>query len=247
MSGVVWSKFFWSDWEGDPKLRLCSASAQGLWMRMLCICAQSEPQGYLTLNGRALGSGDLAAITGWPSTDVEAWLDELGRWGVYSIDGKGRIFSRRMISDAKKAKTARKNGKNGGNPKLRKQRGNPASDNQNPTPALSPISHKPRAISQKSSEDKSSGAEAPPDLDAVAWDSAVLLLRGQGGMPEKQARSLFGRLLSENRIEARDLLAAVSQAAVNKTQDPAAYLRRSAAGVASRRANRQEPRRVAFV
>jgi hypothetical protein len=66
-------------------------------------------------------------------------------------------------------------------------------------------------------------------------------------MAEKPARSFFGRLLSENRIEARDLLPAVTQAVVNRTQEPAAYLRRSAAGVASRRANREPQRRVAFV
>lgn len=106
---------------------------------------------------------------------------------------------------------------------------------------------KPEPEPKKGSEDKSSGVEPTPDLDKIAWDSAVLLLRDQGGMAEKPARSFFGRLLSENRIEARDLLPAVTQAVVNRTQEPAAYLRRSAAGVASRRANREPQRRVAFV
>jgi hypothetical protein len=39
MSGTRWSKFYWSDWDGDMRLRLCSLAAQGLWMQMLCIAA----------------------------------------------------------------------------------------------------------------------------------------------------------------------------------------------------------------
>jgi hypothetical protein len=117
MSGMAWGKFYWNDWAADPKLRLCSAAAQGLWMRMLCICAEAD--GYLTIADRPLSSKDLAAITGWPEHDVLGWMEELERWGVYSIDGKARIYSRRMIADRKKLKAAKKNGREGGNPKLK--------------------------------------------------------------------------------------------------------------------------------
>lgn len=143
MSGTVWSKFYWADWESDPKLRLCSAAAQGLWMRMLCICA--EANGYLTIAKRPLSSKDLAAITGWPEHDVLGWLDELERWGVYSLDAKGRIYSRRMIKDVKRVKLARENGKNGGNPRLGNHSGSGARDKGQPTPPLRPRSQKPEA------------------------------------------------------------------------------------------------------
>jgi hypothetical protein len=205
MSGVVWSKFYWSDWASDPKLRLCSAAAQGLWMRMLCICAEAD--GYLTIAKRALSSKDLAAITGWPEHDVIGWLDELERWGVYSVDGKGRIYSRRMILDRKKAKTARDNGKAGGNPSLGKQRGSSASVKGRTTPGLSPISHKPRARSQKKNLEADAslspkGDERPtyPDDFEACW-KAYPHIRGRSSKPKAFAQWNRAPLADRKRMD----------------------------------------------
>jgi ribosomal protein S25 len=118
-----WSKFFWSDWESDPALRLCSLAAQGLWMRMLCICAKSHPVGYLSLAGRALDHEDVARLAGITPSEANALIQELERNGVFSRDRNQVIYSRRIISDAKKAKTNAKNGKIGGEVSVRKQKG----------------------------------------------------------------------------------------------------------------------------
>lgn len=96
------------------------------------------------------------------------------------------------------------------------------------------------------SEPKGSGASLPLDLDASAWSTSVALLIDRCGVPEKQARSFFGRLLSENGLRAQDLLPALSQAMVNKTQDPQAYLRKAADGIAKRRSG-GAPKMVGFV
>lgn len=139
MASTHWTKWYWSDWANDPALRLCSLSAQGLWMRMLCIAAEANPIGYVTVNGRTLDGQDLARIVGVSVPEVETLLAELDRNGVFSRDRKGTCYSRRMVRDAKRAKIARQNGKNGGNPTLRKQTAIPASDN----PPLK--THKPEA------------------------------------------------------------------------------------------------------
>ncbi|WP_419905064.1 hypothetical protein [Kiloniella sp.] len=57
-------------------------------------------------------------------------LGELEEAGVFSRDRKGRLYSRRMLRDLKKAGVAQKNGRRGGNPSLLKQRGNGVSDKQ---------------------------------------------------------------------------------------------------------------------
>lgn len=119
-----WGKFYWSDWLSDPKLKLCSLSAQGLWIRMLCIAAEANPVGYVVLEGNALGPTELAAECGKSLREVTAALAELQRWGVFSTDRRGRIYSRRMIKDVRKAKVARENGKTGGNPNLGNSSGN---------------------------------------------------------------------------------------------------------------------------
>jgi hypothetical protein len=118
MSHTVSDSFFWGDWANDPGLKLSSLAAQGLWMRMLCICAEANPKGYLLVAGRPLSPTELAHIAGKPEQEVEALLMELDRNGVFSRDAKTRIYSRRMLRDQKKQRIARKNGKAGGNPTL---------------------------------------------------------------------------------------------------------------------------------
>lgn len=118
MSGTTSSKFFWSDWRSDPGLRSCSLAARGLWMDLLAIAAEAQPTGYVLVNGRTLSTTDLARLTGAPEADVQTALAELDAAGVFSRDGRGRIYSRRMVRDAKIAKINRKNGLKGGNPSL---------------------------------------------------------------------------------------------------------------------------------
>lgn len=150
MSGGPWSKFFWADWESDEALKLCSPGAQALWMRMLCVCSKAD--GYLTIAGEKLDADAMVVLTGWPPSDVRAWWDELKRWRVFSIEGRGKVYCRRMVREAKKAETARQNGQLGGNPNLGNHSGNRASVNPRPTqrptkrPTQRPgISQKPEA------------------------------------------------------------------------------------------------------
>ena len=76
---------------------------------------------------------------------------------------------------------------------------------------------------------------APTDPGKEGWDRGVALLTGRGRMKPTLARALFGKLLSNHGLEARDLLASVVAAEGAGTQDPQAYLTRAAAAVAQRR------------
>jgi hypothetical protein len=98
-------------------------------MEMLCIAAEAQPTGYLLVNGRTLSTTGLALLTGAPEAEIQSALAELGAAGVYSRDRKGRIYSRRMVRETKRAAVARKNGKLGGNPSLRKLSEKPPPDN----------------------------------------------------------------------------------------------------------------------
>lgn len=96
---------------------------------MLCIAAEADPIGTLVVNGEPLSVADIARMTGGTVTEVATLLDELDRNGVLSRDRNGTIYNRRMVRDAKRAKIARKNGKLGGNPTLRKDKQNRPLDN----------------------------------------------------------------------------------------------------------------------
>jgi hypothetical protein len=95
---------------------------------MLCIAAAHDPIGYVAVAGKGLDETSLARLTGCLESEVTSLVGELERNGVFSRDRHGRIYSRRMIADAKKAAIARKNGKNGGNPTLSGKRTISASD-----------------------------------------------------------------------------------------------------------------------
>lgn len=129
MSATVWSKFYWSDWLSDAGLRRSSFAAKGLWIDMLCIAAQSDPIGYLTVKKVPLSVNDIARMCGGSEPEVGTLLTELEGNGVLSRDRNGIIYSRRMVRDDKKARVAQKNGKLGGNPKLGNQTTISASDN----------------------------------------------------------------------------------------------------------------------
>lgn len=133
---LPWGKFYWSDWRSDPRLRMCSLAARGLWIDMLAIMAESDPPGYLEIDGRSIAVQVLARVIGSPEDQVEAALQELGDLGVYSTDRRGTLYSRRMINDSKKRDKARQNGRKGGNPTLCNKKGISTSDNQEVNPGL---------------------------------------------------------------------------------------------------------------
>ena len=113
----------------SPRLRKCSVAARGFWIDMLCLAAQHDPIGYLCVNGESLTTSDMARNAGISEAEAASLLAELIRNGVCSRDRTGRLYSRRMIRDAREAALARKNGAKGGNPSLSKQRPIPPPDN----------------------------------------------------------------------------------------------------------------------
>lgn len=91
-------QFYPADWRNDAGLKLCSLSARGLWIEMICIMHAAEPYGHLCAAGRPLDTKDLAKLVGESERDVKKWLDELVRNNVCSSEG-GAIISRRMVRD----------------------------------------------------------------------------------------------------------------------------------------------------
>ncbi len=247
-------QFYPSDWLTEVSLRLCSAGARSLWMDIMCLVHDLEPYGHLTDMGRPMAPEVLAKLVGESPAAVKRWLAELEGREVFSVTAEGVIYSRRMVRDeavrearasggsagAEHGSKGAAHGSKGGRPK-KGEGGSDAEPRGDKKPPLKPppstTSSSPS--SEGYSEDKSSGAEAPvvvgltitPDLDQTAWQSAVAMLCDQGKMTEKAARGFFGRLLSENGIRARDLFPAVTQAMVNRTQDPQGYLKGSAARI----------------
>lgn len=202
MSDMPWSKFFWSDWEADQGLRLCSLAAQGIWMRMLCVCARHEPKGYLAINGNPLGLDAIARLAGVAESEAGNLVDELERNGVFSRDRKGRIYSRRMVRDEKRSQEGRKHKKRGLKEAAEKH-------NENPPPSREPprgaFPQKPEARSQIEEEAKASlfddGPKSPSFSDFwAAWPLSK--------NAKKNAEAAFKKLSAEDKTAATECAAA---------------------------------------
>lgn len=124
------SNWSWRAWRSDPCVKACSLAAQGLWINLLSLMAESPRIGFLILPG----NGDEGApITGKAPGDISKVARQLGRMHgeippllqelennqVFSRDEAGVIYSRRMVRDEQRREMFRNFGKTGGNPALR--------------------------------------------------------------------------------------------------------------------------------
>lgn len=146
MNSAPWVKWYWADWRSDPRLRMCSLAARGLWAEMLALMHEASPYGHLLVAGRAPTDAQLAVLAGAPSDQIPGLLGDLEAAGVFSRTREGVIYSRRMVRDEKRARQSRKNGKTGGNPSLRKQKEILSRDNPQDKPRDK--TQKPEARSQ---------------------------------------------------------------------------------------------------
>jgi hypothetical protein len=99
VSKLRWAKWFWADWSNDTALNLCSIPARGLWMSLLCIAAQGEPYGTVTIKGHVPTTGELFSLIaprGTRRREFDHWLAELEERGVIQRDPTGAIWSPRM-------------------------------------------------------------------------------------------------------------------------------------------------------
>lgn len=141
-----WFKFYPTDWQADPALRMCSMAARGLWLEMICLMHNATPYGHLLVNGQSPTDAQLGVLAGCPPDQVAALLGELDAAGVFSRTRAGTIYSRKLTRMMKKAATARNNGRKGGNPSLCNHEGNPPPDNPSDNAEDKP--QKPEARSQ---------------------------------------------------------------------------------------------------
>lgn len=120
----TWRKWVPKAWLSDTQLRLCSPLARSLWIDMLNIMMESVMCGYLVNPDRkAMPTADLATVFGQPVEIVEKLLAELKSRRVYSVDNKGRIFSRRIVREENEAEIGAKAGKEGIENRERDQQG----------------------------------------------------------------------------------------------------------------------------
>lgn len=200
---------------------------------------------------------DARWLAGWMNCSVRKWnviRSALIAAGKIIIEGEGDdavIRNERAdveidTQSARRRVNAESGAKGGRKKRVFPPKLNGNNDNDQAV-ALAKPKLKTETETEEGSVDKSTGAESTVvDHDKAAWADAVGVLTTQGGMTEQAARKFFGQLLGRNRIEARDLLSALTTIRVNGTLDPQGLLTRHAQSVARRRLD-AAPKRVGWV
>jgi len=194
-------KWYPTDWRADPRLRMCSLAARGLWIELIGYMHEGEPYGHLTINGSAPTIADVASLVGRPMGEVRKAWAELEQRQVFSRD-RDEIYSRRMVRDKAKAEQDRRNGKGGGNPRLRGE----VKVGVNPQDKA----HIPEARDQKK------------DAAPAAIDPEVDLFRRGREVLGKSGGGLISKLLAAKQKSVPQARAAIEQASTKS--DPREYI-----------------------
>lgn len=211
MAGLPYIRFYGTDWRSDPRLRLCSPAARGVWIDAISLMMEAEPYGHLVIDGRPMTPEQFAALTATSLKITRDAFAELRRHGVSSETEAGVVFSRRMVRDKAKLDAAKEHGKRGGNPRL-KEDGN---GDGKPPPKTGPLTPpdnlalvKPESIIQKPESRRSSASgseESPrtpePPAEPPQPDPALELIRAF----DAERVAVFGVALARSNPAANDL------------------------------------------
>jgi hypothetical protein len=122
MSVTLWTKFYWSNWLGDAKLRSCSIGARGLWIDMLAVAAQNDPVGYIVPPGGLLLTL-MSRVSGISNDEAQRYFEELCEAGIIHFDQHGRLYDPRMVRDNQNLQKAITAGQRGGRTSRDRRRG----------------------------------------------------------------------------------------------------------------------------
>ena len=109
-------QFYPGDWMKDPALRLCSLSARGAWMDMLCLLHECPQRGvFRSKIGKKKTAVSIKNISNSIAGCKQKTIQELINNGVVYVARKdGALYSKRLVRDELYRLHKAKNGKKGG-------------------------------------------------------------------------------------------------------------------------------------
>jgi len=117
MTRHKWFKFDAETWLSDPKLRLVSYRAKGIWIHLICLCHLSERYGYLVINKQKMCKETVRQLLNLSRTDT-IHLQQLIDNGILRQDKDGFFYCHKLLKDKDLEERQREFGKKGGNPSL---------------------------------------------------------------------------------------------------------------------------------
>ena len=189
-------QFYPGDWRKDPGVQALNFFDRGVWFELLLLMFESEPRGYLTLNGHPIPDPALARLLGLSVARLRKSIETLLAFGVASRDEQGRLYSRRMVRDesfkeqrrqwgdlgAEHGIKGKEHGEKGGRPPVKK----PPSKTPSKPPLKPPLKPPPSSSPSGKREGKSSLRSDSPSPDSASG-------RGDSGTGKTGPKTPRGR------------------------------------------------------
>lgn len=118
MSKAPAFQFYPEDWLSSVKLQLCSVTAKGLMIDLMCLMHMSDKYGFLLINGVQIDDKSLAKVLRMNTKPLTKALQQLVKNGVLKKDDSGVLYCKRMVEDDRLREIRKASGKLGGNPNL---------------------------------------------------------------------------------------------------------------------------------
>src|SRR4029077_16422629 len=100
MSAHQSTRWFWSDWAGDKAVRSLTPAERGLWIDLIALASDGEPQGFVSdTRGDPLPLEQIARFANCTLAECLSLIDGILRKGAASRDRSGRLYNRRMVRD----------------------------------------------------------------------------------------------------------------------------------------------------
>ena len=241
MPATAKTNWFWSDWSGDQAVRRLTPAERGVWIDLLALAAVGNPKGYVCdAKRKPVALEEIARFTNCPDLgQLAALIDAIVAKGAASRDRRGRLFSRRMVRDAKLAAIRSENGKKGIDAKLGKEKQKPIllkqSGKQNPerlgaSSDDSPLkqegetsgSAEPRAREAQISDHVTSSPVIAPTASALAARLGDTIGFAESD-PRRTGLAYAAQRWLAGGWDADLILATVAQVAARAPRKPAAY------------------------
>lgn len=130
-------QFYPGDWHKDAGVQALDLRERGAWFEILLMMHDSDERGVLLVNSQPMPDHVLSRRLGLDKDEVNQILTSLINYGVTSRrESDGALICRRMIRDESLRKIRQSAGKQGGNPRLLKQKQTTVVK-QNTTPSVS--------------------------------------------------------------------------------------------------------------
>lgn len=108
------------DWKKDPAVMAMTPEDEGIYLRLIMLCWESENRGYLQINNKPIPIELLARMINLDNQRLSTWLSLYQNiFSIFGLTDDNIMYSKKQVDILELAEKRKNAGKKGGNPVLK--------------------------------------------------------------------------------------------------------------------------------